>query len=599
MKRYIIILIVSFVISIILDLSCKKSILDTNPYDTFTDNVVWSSRANADAFVYGAYSSIVFGLYSSNIELDCYTTNSIDNAGTAVTREAITTANDFGFNKFPQIRMCNMIISNASNSTALTDLDKTQLISEGHFLRAMTYFWLAKRFGRIVWVDHLIPIDTNSFALPLETVSSTWQKIMSDCDAAIAGLPKTSLSGRANRYAAFALKSFVGLQAAAYTNDASYFQKVNDACDSIILTGGYKLDPDYEGLFNERGRYSAEHILGVYESATNYVCNQCNDMQTVVPNVTNNQIEAHGSSPLFATNLQIFGAWGARAPAQNLVDDYLVIDNATGKAVRWDQSTQFTSNVTKVTGTDPNAIDAGNVTGTGRINDIMYNNRDKRFAASIVYDSCMWFNQLCTTCQLGNLNRMVYGGLSSCCLPCTNYFWRKGVYDVPTRVYVHVPTDYHWVVFRLGMIYLNKAEALLGLNRIPEAVTALNVTRTLHGGLPPATATTSAQVWTDYKRERRVELAKEGEGDYYFSLLRWGLYGNDANSGRGPGAKIAELEVPATFIDITKNRKHYEVINCTYLNNNIRIFDNTRRYLFPIPQAMIVRNPNLTQNPGW
>jgi len=597
MKKYIKILIISLTILVLIGLSCNK-ILDTQPYDTFTDDVVWSSRVNADAFVYGAYNTIVAGLYSSNIELDCYTNNSIDNAGNAVTREQITRDDDFGFNKFAHIRKCNLIISKASSSTILTELDKTQLIAEGKFLRAMTYFWLAKRFGRIVWVDHLIPIDTTDFSLPLETVSSTWTKIMQDCDDAITGLPKTSLPGRANKYAAFALKTFVGLQAAAYTGDASYFQKVADAADSVILKGGYILDQNYEGLFNEKGRYSKEHILAVYKSSTNFVCNQANDMQTVVPNVNNNTLTAEGGSPLFKVD-GIFAAWGSRAPTQNLVDDYLVIDNTTGQAVRWDQSTQFTTNVTKVTGTDPDAIDAGNVTGTGRINEIIYNNRDLRFAASIVYDSCYWFNELITTCEQGNLNRMAYGGIEECCLPCTNYFWRKGVYNVSPRVYVRVPTDYHWTVFRLGMIYLNKAEALLKLNKIPEAVAALNMTRTIHGGLPPSTASTSAQAWIDYKRERRVELAKEGQGDYYFSLLRWGLYGYDANSGRVPGAKIVELEVPATFISISHNRKHYEVINCVYMNNHIRIFDNTRRYLFPIPQAQIVRNQKLIQNPGW
>jgi starch-binding outer membrane protein, SusD/RagB family len=597
MKKYINILVVLLTI-FVMGMSCKKTIPFTEPFDKFTESTVWSSRASADAFVFNAYNAIVYGYYSSNIELDCYTNNSIQSAGTAITREEITRDNDFGFNKFSSIRRCNLIISEVALSKTLTDVDKTQLIAEAKFLRAMTNFWLAKRFGRIVWVDHLISIDTTDFTLPLETVPSTWSLIMQDCNDAIAGLPKTSLAGRANKFAAFALKSYIGLQAAAYTGDASYFQQAADAADSVIINGGYILDANYEGLFNEQGRYSKEHILATYKSAVNYVISSANDAQTVVPNTNNDYLKTTGSGPAFKVD-RIFEAWGSNAPSQNIVDDYLVIDNVSGQAVRWDQSSQFTSNVTKVTGTDPNAIDAGNVTGTGRINEIMYQNRDKRFAGSIVYDSCQWFGELCTTAVKGNLNRIVNGGLATCCVPITNYFWRKGVYNVNPRVYANIPSDYHWVVFRLGQIYLNKAEALLALNKIPQAVAALNVTRTFHGGLPPSTASSSAQAWIDYKRERRVEMAKEGQGDYYFSLLRWGKYGYDANSGRAPGAKIVELEDPATFISISHNRKHYEVIKCIFNNNHIRVFDNTRRYLLPIPQAQIVRNPKLTQNPGW
>ena len=586
------------IISIGFAISCNNKVLDTVPFDKFSESVVWGSRASADAFVYSSYDNIVRGLYSSNIELDAWTTNSTDNRGNAVTRDEITRDYDAGFNQFSRIRRCNLIIEKAGKSTALTDNDKKELVAEAKLLRAMVYFWQVKRFGRIVWVDHLLDPEQTDFTLPLEETASSYAKIIQDCDDAIAGMPATSLPGRANKYVAYALKSEVGLQAAAYTGDASYYQKVVDAADMVITNGGYSLDPDYEGIFNEKGRYSKEIILGIYRSKENQTIDGIADAQNVVPNVNNDILKTTGCGPFFKVD-RIFEAWGFWGPSQNLVDDYLVIDNVSGKAVKWDQTTQFTQNVTKMAGTDPNAIDAGKITGSGRLNELMYNNRDKRFAASIVYDSCYWFNELVTTCLKGNLNRVTKGGLTDCCISQTNYFWRKGVYNVIPRVYYGIPSDYHWVAFRLGKVYLNKAEALLRQNKIAEAVAALNVTRTFHGGLPASAATTLTDAWTDYKRERRVELAKESTGDYYFSLLRWGKYGGDANSGRAAGAKIVELEQPATFISITKNRQNYEVVKEIYNNNHIRIFDNSRRYQFPIPQAQITRNTKLNQNPGW
>ena len=46
----------------------------------------------------------------------------------------------------------------------------------------------------------------------------------------------------------------------------------------------------------------------------------------------------------------------------------------------------------------------GRVTDDSRINEIMYNNRDKRFYGTIVYDSCTWLSgELVTLCCQGNL----------------------------------------------------------------------------------------------------------------------------------------------------------------------------------------------------
>ena len=576
-----------------------NDILDTEPYDKFTEETVWGSRAAADAFVYGAYSSIVKGLYSTCVSRDAYTTNTIDNRGTAVTREEISTDDDFGFDQFSKIRKCNLIIEKVAESTALSDQDKTELTAEAKFLRAMTYFWLAKRFGRIVWVNELLSTDdTTNYQLPLEDTETTWAKIMGDVDDAIDGMPETSESGRANKYAAYALKTEVGLQAAAYTGDESYFQDVVDAANKIISSGKYALDADYENLFKSDGAYSNETILGIYRSSENTTCEDIEDLQNVFPNTNNDALARTGSGPEFESYQ--FSGWAFYGPSQNLVDDYLVIDDATGDAVRWDESTQFITNITKVAGTDEYTINAGKVvTDTGNISEIIYNNRDNRFAASIVYDSCYFCGELITTCVKGNMNRLVNGSLGTCCMPLTNYIWRKGVYDVSPYLFYNTPTDYHWVVFRLGKVYLNKAEALLKQGKISEAVTAFNETRTVHGGLPASTASTLSDAWTDYKRERRVDLAKESVGDYYFSLLRWGKYGGEANHGYESGDVIPELEEPATFISIAHNRKSYEVIEFAYNNNHIREFDNTRRYLFPIPQTEITQNPNLTQNEGW
>jgi hypothetical protein len=573
--------------------SCKK-LDETSPFDKFEETAVWSSKKNAMTFVNGAYGEVL-NLFTNYIRDDAWTSNVLASDGMAFTRDQITRDDDYGFNQFSKIRRCNIIIEKAQAS-GLTELEKTELVAHGKFLRAMTYFWLARRFGRVVYVDRVLTEDEETYALPqTASVAETYTLIMNDINDAIAGLPETVTPGLASKSAAYALKSEAALQAAAYTGEAGYYQQAIDAADAIVAIGDHALESDYEGMFNEKKRFSSEIILAIYRDKSNTVVSNIEDMQGTLPNVNNDDLNLRGGTPLFKQD-KVFENWGRFSPTQNIMDEYLVIDAADPtKAVRWDESSQFVANMTK---RGSSYVDSAEVTGGGSVNSIIYANRDNRLAASIVYDSTAWYGETVTTNRNGNLHRLIKGSLSSgCCTPITNAFVRKGMYSVAPRPFFNVNTDYHWVIFRLGRVLLNKAEALLRQDKIGEAVQVMNITREFHGGLPPSLAANSTSAWTDYKRERRVELFDEK--DYYWSLLRWGKYGGTANHGIAPGGTIPELEEIPTFIEINANRSGYRVERISFNQNDQRIFDETRRYLLPIQNSQIVRHGSLQQNPNW
>ncbi len=132
---------------------------------------------------------------------------------------------------------------------------------------------------------------------------------------------------------------------------------------------------------------------------------------------------------------------------------------------------------------------------------------------------------------------------------------------------------------------MNLAEAQLLKGNVTEAVAALNATRTVHGGLPASKAATLEDAWTDYMRERRVEMASENQ-DMYFTYLRWGKYGGYSNYGRNPGDIIYDLDRPVYKIEISQDRKSILINQLTLLNSASRKF-TLRRYLFPIPQGFL------------
>lgn len=602
--------------------SCN--VMDTKPFESYDEATVWGSKATADAFVIGTMSNVFEGYINNNqTNWEDRTNNAVHNNGvaSAVIREEIDRYDGIGgFGDFGNIRRCNMIIEKAAayKGKGLLESESNELVAKGKLLRALLYYRQARTMGRFVWVDRVLtPADTANAGLMMPTTRTTTESytyILKDLDDAInGGLPETGKSGELTKNLAYAFKSEIALQAAAYETDATLKEAwLNAAITAADAVTGCSLADDYGNIFTEKDRYSNEIIFAVYKDKGNTNADGIALLQNMMPNVANDGLIKNDCGPLFKTNSgQPFIGWLWWSPSQNLVDAYLVIDEVTGKAVQWDQSSQFKNNVQITDGAPAWAIDAekaevlynGVVTGGDKtISEIMYDKRDARFYSSIVYDGCSYWNEDIWLTVKGNLWRKVNGGMGPH-MGLTNYYFRKGIYWVEPRVLAGTPTDYHYMVMRYGRVLLNKAEAILwlagmGKKQSSEAVALCNQTRTTHGKLPASTASTLEEAWKLYMIERRCELTLEN--DYYWSLLRWGKHGGFANNGVAPGGIIKEFTISPTYVEITKDRKSFYIGKVTHANNEPRRFNADRRYLLPIPQGEIDRNPKLApNNPGW
>lgn len=617
-KKYII----GTIASLAIISSCNK-VLDTQPYDRISEDVVWSSKANAETFIFSTYG--IMGNFNSGPNSDGRTVNLMASDGTYNAYGGIFTetidrwSNVGGFSNFGTIRRCNQIIEKVGASSGISDSDKKELIAEGKFLRAMAYYQVARNVGRIVWIDKVLE-PSDSLLLPsTANPTESYNYIIKDLEEAVADLPETKISGRTNKYVAAAFLSQICLQAAAYQNyPAAPAISPNDPlvakavtyANMVINEGSYSLDANYGDMFNEVNPTSSEIIFATYRKALNTTCDGT-PMQNMVPNFSNDAIANFGGGPFLLSPIRIFEAWLEHVPTYNLAQDYLVIDaQDPGKAVEWDETSQYLAAVSE-SATPTNGITKQNnetYVKAGTINansnesvwTLVNNRRDARWAQTFVTDSTSYMGELISTTMKGNATRWMKVGGFAHYTSLSNMYWRKGVYtNVQPRIYVGIPTDYHYVNMRLGKVYLNLAEAYLLQGKITEAVEMLNKTRVTHGKLPASTASTLTDAWTDYKRERRIDLVLED--DYYYSLLRWGRYGGAANYGNAPGATIPELTEAPKIMDIAQNRKAFSIVEGPFFSsNNIRVFNPGRRYLFPIPQGQIDQNSKFgPQNTGW
>jgi hypothetical protein len=128
------------------------------------------------------------------------------------------------------------------------------LLGEAYFLRAFFYFGLAKRYGGVPIVkevqDPLAPSDV--LEVPRNTEYDTWKFIHDDLQFAIDNMPVTSESGRANKYVAAALMSRTMLYAGSI---AKYTQYLGFQSEAATMAGFAGID---QGKANEFFQYAVD-----------------------------------------------------------------------------------------------------------------------------------------------------------------------------------------------------------------------------------------------------------------------------------------------------------------------------------------------------
>ena len=635
-------------ISLMILNSCIDT-LDTRPTTSFDDETVWGSKATVEGFINSTYDAVINSGYAgsgSSISWEARTPNGvlcsqvgegIDNVATEL---GLSTGNDWGVNRFGLLRKVNMIITNVQNSSTLNETEKIELKAHGNLMRGMIFFDQARKMGRFVPVKEVFTVENpEAVNIPMtEDVSESYKLIIEDLQIAANDLPIENASGLPTRWAAGVLLSRAALQAYAYTGDASYLDVAITAANDVISNSGVELS-NSNGLFNETDLYNPEILWGYYREKENTYVSSFEELMRTYPNVsTDNVINSQSPVALKQANGQTFEGWAIYFPTQDLVDQFLVTDEETGKAMPWYETSQYKNNVTVL---DPSSItEAGQVDAYKQVNgdarriptpqdlkqlnksyptftryhqlnkgadrdlsELMYSGRDRRFYTAIVYDKCSWIGETVELNLGGNLSAGVRdkedGGWYN---TTTGYYWRKGNIENPTpRAYHNCQVALHFNIVRLGEAYMNLAEAYLLKHDVHNAVKALNMTRTIHGGLSESTAATEEEAWTDYIRERNCELTNEG-GDIYYSYLRWGKYGGYANHGRDAGDIIYDLDRPVYKMSISRDRSKLLVGQMT-LNNSAQRKFTEKRYLLPINQSFLNTREayglDHVQNKGW
>lgn len=406
---------------------------------------------------------------------------------------------------------------------------------EARVLRAYFYFELFRRYGGVPLItSELTPEEAND--VDRASAQDIVNFIVSECDAAMEILPETYSDlvgtpehGRVTKGVAMALKARTLLYAASplhnESNDLSKWDAAAKAADALLDLNLYTLESNYKDVVNNGE--GAELIFGIRQDE---------------------------STSFEKANFPIAYEGGntGTCPTQNLVDAYEMA--ATGLPI-----------------TDENSGYDANFPFVGR---------DPRLVNTVIVNGSIWKGQVVEVWYGAN------NGAPKRNASLTGYYLKKYVIESVNIAPVAAPKRHNWVLFRLGEVLLNYAEAMNEAAGGPEnagdydrtALQAVNEVR-LRAGMPVFPAGMSQDEFrTKLRNERRVELAFEDHR--FWDVRRWKI---------APETNIKGITVVVNpFGGYVYGTKDVET----------RVWDE-KMNLYPIPQGERFKNNKLGQNPGW
>ena len=264
---------------LILNISCELTdVLENNPPNNLVPENVVQNELDAQALLNGVYTIIT--IKTSNYYYQFTETLPSTLIGTmkqtafgsthAQFKENEITFDNYAVNNFWKILY--KVINQANNVITLTSKlpdskfsinKKLEIIGEAHFLRAMATFDALRYFGQFYdqnsnlgIVLRTAPTNFVTRDKARSTVAECYTLIISDLDFAITNAPEYTISYRASKTAAKALKARVLLFQKKYAEAAAL-------ADEVINEATVNLEPNFKTVFS-KGLKSSEMIFMTY-----------------------------------------------------------------------------------------------------------------------------------------------------------------------------------------------------------------------------------------------------------------------------------------------------------------------------------------------
>lgn len=268
-----------YIITLFFIYSCELvDVLENDPPNNLVAENVVKSEADARALLNGAYTTITSRIndkyYMFSELIPSAMVGSMKSSGFGSINAQFSNnslefdnifVRDYWLMFYKVMDVANNAIEQTTqlSSELISETSKKEIIGEARFLRAMTTFDALRYFGQFFDANSSLGIvlrtEPTNFVTRdkgRSTVAECYTQILSDLDAAIADAPDFSITYRASKTAAKALKAKVLLFQGKYAEAATL-------ANEVINDGTTSLEPDFETAFS-KGLNSSEMILMTY-----------------------------------------------------------------------------------------------------------------------------------------------------------------------------------------------------------------------------------------------------------------------------------------------------------------------------------------------
>ncbi|MCE9107454.1 RagB/SusD family nutrient uptake outer membrane protein [Bacteroides pyogenes] len=556
--------------------SCSD-FLDKYPQDSVTNETYWKNEEQLRAALYPCYNAFDYETLIKWAESTAETVmwGNITSGLSKVSGGKHTYTDGFPFtsywrNAYEYIYICNNFLDNY-NTAKVDQSVKDIYAAEVKVIRAFEYFMLTTFFGDVPWVDHVITAD--EAYVPRNPREQVIDYVLADLDWAAQKLPAERQLGRnvgrIDRWGALAMKARVALQNERY-------EVAKATCEEIIKNSPYGLY-DYAKLYQDEGDVEI---------------NPSNN-ESIIYSLYIKDVRMHNTSREICAPVDYVRFMASKT----LVDAYLCIDGKPAKT-----GLEYYKNDNVVTSdlyTYPEMHYAD-----------YFKNRDPRMKMTLYTPGDKWpggddgdpdidkINLIFNLPRFASLSGNNRNGANS----YTGFYFKK--YSVMSMTGVNKAHN-NLNVIRFPEILLTYAEALYKLNgtltqsEIDNTVNKLRDRVGMHRMNLDELKRWNMDLWTELKRERRIEMTFDGMR--YADIIRWKE--GELRFGRaitGPSEIVCLNDLgknpyPDTGLDEFGDVIHEK----STAEGGVRYFDPKKHYLWPVPYEERVKNPLLGQNPGW
>ncbi|MDR0711377.1 MAG: RagB/SusD family nutrient uptake outer membrane protein [Prevotellaceae bacterium] len=602
---------VSIAVSLLLS-TCN--VLDKEPYDSISEELVWANAGMANLYLNELYRQTLpsFGATETSSMSD-ETRGENDYIYGKLTEESV---GDFSNETYAKIRKINILLERIDGGGIPEQTDIDVIKGQAYFLRAWIYWNLVNLYGGVPLVLHTQNMSTSGevteeIKVKRNKTSECIDSIVRDLDLAakcLAILPNQTTRwtdadyGRVTRGAAMALKGRVLLFWASPQfnpqNKPERWERAYEANKAAIDTlrkDGYELHPSFTELFTDCKEQTSEAIfVRVYDAAIAGSYYHSYD---------------NGARPQY----EGIGGGATNNPSWELVKAFPRSDGYL-----WGESPTYD-------GSD-----------TVRSKRRYWRNRDPRFYATIAYNGCTWPLSGQPDYKIWTYLYRVTSGSTVSLVSTegnvhtyTGFYCRKFVNPKILKGSVDkVGTD--WMEIRFAEVALNLAECANEVDKRSEAYDNIELIRkrawsgsNITSYMGNISASMSKDAMREaIMRERQVELAFENKR--FWDLRRRNMFMSDLGSIKALNGTVRNRYIEELNLSITTESGFKNIRNTTNFDGDDNSYYNSYFYntstparedpldtkqainyqqpkynFYAIQKTNLDKNPNLQQTTGW